>query len=87
MPDSLVGALYQIAATNRRDMAYGIWAILRNLGAIDLPKPAYDADDGTQIPLVYWQLTINLLQVTGNLRMLYIAAGRRLQDTPSWVPD
>lgn len=87
VPDSLVGALYQRAATNRRDMAYGIWAILRNLGATDLPKPAYDADDGTQIPLVYWQLTINLLQVTGNLRMLYIAAGRRLQGTPSWVPD
>ena len=85
--DTLVGALYQRAATNSRDMAYGIWAILPKIGASVLPKPAYDADDGTQIPLVYWQLTVSLLQVTGNSRILFIAATRRMQNTPSWVPD
>ncbi|OWY51408.1 HET-like protein [Alternaria alternata] len=85
--DTLVGALYQRAATNSKDMAYGIWAILPKIGASVLPKPAYDADDGTQIPLVYWQLTVSLLQMTGNSRILFIAATRRMQNTPSWVPD
>jgi hypothetical protein len=85
--DDLVGALYQRAASNRRDMAYGIWAILHKLGASSLPEPTYDADDETEIPLLYRQLTVNLLEVTKNLRILYIAAARRLQDTPSWVPD
>ncbi|KAB2104962.1 hypothetical protein AG0111_0g7193 [Alternaria gaisen] len=85
--DDLVGALYQRAASNRRNMAYGICAILHKFGASSLPEPTYDADAETEIPLVYRQLTVNLLEVTGNLRILYIAAARRLQDTAPWVPD
>lgn len=68
--DDLVGALYQRAASNRRDMAYGIWAILHKLGASSLPEPTYDADDETEIPLLYRQPTVNLLEVTKNLRIL-----------------
>jgi hypothetical protein len=51
-------------------MAYGIWAILHKLGASSLPEPTYDADDETEIPLLYRQPTVNLLEVTKNLRIL-----------------
>jgi len=85
--DDLVGALYQRAATDPRDMAYGIWAILRKRGASDLSEPMDDVAKEAQIPLLYRQLTIHLLLTTGNLRFLHIAAARRLPGTPSWIPD
>lgn len=85
--DDLVGALYRRAASDPRDMAYGIWAILRKLGASDLPLPTYDADSERQLPSIYRQLTVSLMQVTGNLRTLHVAAARGLPGTPSWVPD
>ncbi|CAN9419581.1 unnamed protein product [Alternaria alternata] len=79
--DSLVGALYQRAATNPRDMAYGIWAILPKLGATVLPKPAYDAADGTQIPLVYWQLTNTLFSHKGIFAFALHPRGVKTQAT------
>ena len=85
--DDLVGALYQRAATDPRDMAYGIWAILRKRGASDLSAPTYDVAKEAQIPLLYRQLTIHLIQTTSNLRFLHIAAARRLPGIPSWIPD
>lgn len=85
--DDLVGALYQRAATDPRDMAYGIWAVLRKRGASDLSAPEYDVAKERQIPLLYRQLTVHLIQTTGNLRFLHIAAARRLPGTPSWIPD
>jgi len=85
--DDLVGALYQRVATDPRDMAYGVWAILRKRGASDLSLPIYDVAKEAQIPLLYRQLTIHLIQATGNLRFLHIAAARRLPGSPSWIPD
>jgi len=85
--DDLVGALYQRAATDPRDMAYGIWAILRQRGASDLSEPRYDVAKERQIPLLYRQLTVHLIQTTRNLRFLHIAAARRLPGAPSWIPD
>jgi len=85
--DDLVGALYQRAATDPRDMAYGIWAVLRKRGASDLSAPTYDVAKEAQLPLLYRQLTIHLIQTTSNLRFLHIAAARRLPGTPSWIPD
>jgi hypothetical protein len=87
MSDDLVGALYRRAATDPRDIAYGIWAILRIRGASGLPEPTYDTDIESQIPLLYRQLTVHLMQVTNNLRILHVAAARRLPGAPSWVPD
>jgi hypothetical protein len=85
--DDLVGALYQRAASDPRDMAYGIWSILRIRGASDLIEPTYEPNKEEQIPKIYWRLTVCLLEITNNLRILNIAAARRLPGYPSWVPD
>lgn len=85
--DDLVGALYQRAATDPRDMAYGIWAILRKRGAQGLPDPTYENNKENQISVIYRQLTVHLTKVTSNLRFLHLAAATRLPKSPSWVPD
>jgi hypothetical protein len=81
--DDLVGGLYQRQATNPKDIAYGIWAILRMRGAKDLPEPDYRLHEGQ----IYWELTVHLMNITRNLRILHMAAAKGLSGTPSWVPD
>jgi hypothetical protein len=83
--DGLVGGLYRRYATNPMDMAYGVWAILKQRGAIDVQEPTYERD----INQTYWMLTVYLIQATTSLEILPLAAARGLPagGFPSWVPD
>ncbi|KAF1958336.1 hypothetical protein CC80DRAFT_29068 [Byssothecium circinans] len=81
--DDLMGGLYRRDATELKDMAYGLWAILHRKGATDLPEPLYDREIGQ----IYWTLTAQLIHTTKSLDFLFFAAVKRQPGVPSWVPD
>lgn len=71
--DNLSVGLYRRRASNPKDMAYGVWAVLQQRGAVDLPKP----DHGRETHEVYHHLTVQLLSIAKSLDVLYIAAATR----------
>lgn len=81
--DNLVNGLYERSAKDPKDMGYGMWAILQRRGATGLPSPTYTRDTG----VIYRQLTVSLIQITGSAEFLFLAAAQRQPGVPSWVPD
>lgn len=81
--DNLSKGLYERKSTDPKDMAYGMWAILKARGAPDLSTPSYQREVGD----IYKELTVNLIQLTGSLEFLFFAAAQRQPGLPSWVPD
>jgi hypothetical protein len=79
----LIDELYSRKATERKDMAYGVCAILQRLGATNLPAPDYSHTTGD----VYRRLTTCIMMATRSLDTLLLAAFQNLQEQPSWVPD
>jgi hypothetical protein len=78
-----ISGLYCRKYQNPKDMAYGVWAVLRKRGAIDLQEPTYTRD----LSQIYWTLTVHLVQVTGSLNLPPLAAARGQLGLSSWVPD
>lgn len=78
----LVG-LYSRTATNLKDMAFGMWAILERGGAVNLPAPNYSLDTGD----IYRIFAVQIAQITQSLDLLLLAAVRGVPGQPSWVPD
>ncbi|KAF2830115.1 hypothetical protein CC86DRAFT_379579 [Ophiobolus disseminans] len=81
--EEFTSGLYSRQATQPRDMALGMWAVLQKVSTSPLPRLDYQ---NTQAE-VYWVFTIHLIQVTQLLSMLYLAAAKSFSDLPSWVPD
>jgi hypothetical protein len=81
--EDLLEGLYIRKATNPKDMAYGMWSVLRILGVTDLQEPSYIMD----IEQIYHIFTVHLIKITRSLDFLPMAAAQGLPGTPSWVPD
>ena len=64
-------------------MAFGMWAVLKRLEAVDLPQPDYSQDTGS----LYWILATQMGRIGGSLDMLVLAAIQNVAGQPSWVPD
>ncbi|KAF7512785.1 hypothetical protein GJ744_000352 [Endocarpon pusillum] len=81
--EGFIFGLYYRTATNPKDMAYGMWAILGRGGVANLPTPNYSRDTGD----IYRILTVHLAQMTRSLDLLLLAAAQGVHGQPSWVPD
>jgi hypothetical protein len=75
--------LYSRVSTNPKDMAFGMWAILKKLGAVNLRDPDYSQDIGN----IYRTLAVQIVHLTQSLDPLFLAAIEGVADQPSWVPD
>jgi hypothetical protein len=83
MIEDIVVGLYSRTATEPKDMAFGVWAVLERGGAVNLPAPIYSHDTGD----VHRIFTIHLAHITQSLELLLLAAIRGVSGQPSWVPD
>jgi hypothetical protein len=81
--DRLVGGIYLRRAGDPKDMAYGMWAVLRKTGAVNLPEPTYTRE----LREITWTLTVHVIQTTHSLAFLPLAAAQGQPGVPSWVPD
>ena len=82
--EDLTSCLYARDAREPKDMAFGVWAVLQKK-AIDIPLPqiTYANDLGH----IYWTLSMELIQRTSSIQLLYWAASKGISGAPSWVPD
>ncbi|KAK4448397.1 heterokaryon incompatibility protein-domain-containing protein [Podospora aff. communis PSN243] len=78
----IVQALRERRASEPKDRAYALGAVLRNLG-INSPPPDYSKPLGQ----VYHELWLELLAFRPALVLLLVDTGKRLSGAPSWVPD
>lgn len=69
-PQSILGALYGRHAKERRDMAFGMWAILKQGGIVDLPSPKHSDEIGE----IYHMPTTSLNMLTQSSDILFFAA-------------
>lgn len=83
MIEDIVVGLYSRTATEPKDMAFGMWAVLERGGAVNLPAPIYSHDTGD----VYRIFAVHLAHITQSLELLLLAAIRGVSGQPSWVPD
>lgn len=81
--ETFVEALYSRNATVPKDMAFGMWAIIQQGSAIDLPAPNYSDSIGN----IYRVFTVRVIQFAHSLDSLALAAVKSSEDQPSWVPD
>jgi hypothetical protein len=81
--EELLIGLYSRTATDPKDMAFGMWAILEQEGTVNLPDPDYSHN----VAEIYRALTIHLAHITQSLDLLLLAAVRGVPGQPSWVPD
>ena len=81
--DSLVDALSSRKASVYQDKAFGIQSVLETLLRRELPVPDYSIPK----PQLYRRLTWDVLEATGSLQILHVAALHRVHPGPSWVPD
>jgi len=81
--EQFTAGLYSRTATERKDMAFGMWAVLERGGTANLPPPDYSHSKGD----IYRALTTSLWEATQSLDGLYLAALQGVAKQPSWVPD
>jgi len=81
--DDMVNAIYTRQATDPRDMAFGMWAVLEKRAATKLEVPDYSQDIGN----VYHSLAVYLIRMTSSLDPLLYAAAESYPNQPSWVPN
>ena len=79
----IISGIYRRESLDPRDKAYGMWSVLRQRGATNLPLPSYNREIGE----VHQTLAVQLIQTTRRLDALYLAAARGHHGYPSWVPD
>ncbi|KAK7976649.1 hypothetical protein PG989_015112 [Apiospora arundinis] len=75
--------LYHRNAKERRDMAFGMWAVLERGGALNLPAP----DASLDYPDIYRTFATHISQITQRADLILLAAIQGFDDQPSWVPD
>lgn len=82
--DDLTISLYTRRATNPKDMAFGLWAVLQQHVGSRTSTPRYTES----LARIYSSFSVELLKATGSLYFLVLAAAQKSQGrTPSWVPD
>ena len=82
--ENLINCLYLREASEPKDMAFGVWAVLQKKEA-DRPLPTISYTN--DLKHIYWTLTTELIQRTHSLQLLYLAPSKGMSDAPSWVPD
>ncbi|KAK8015199.1 hypothetical protein PG990_008495 [Apiospora arundinis] len=81
--ESFMIGLYHRNAKERRDMAFGMWAVLERGGALNLPAP----DASLSIADIYRTFATHISQITQRADLILLAAIQGFDDQPSWVPD
>lgn len=81
--NNFIDALYTRTATNPKDMAYGLWAVLEKQSSRKFEPPNYDYDVGR----IYRDFTIQVMTVTASVESLLYAASCSIDGQPSWIPD
>jgi hypothetical protein len=81
--DNLLLNLYLREATNPKDMAFGMWAVLEHQKASKLPAPDYSLDLGS----IYRTFSIDVYEANKSLQPLLFAAIKGIPGQPSWVAD
>lgn len=82
--ERLLETLTTRSATEHRDMSFGLQSIIDRLPQnINTPTVDYTFTKAK----VYEQLTIYLMQKLGVVQILELAAQKRCNGAPSWVPD
>ncbi len=81
--DDLIDGVYTREATNPKDMAFGLWAILERRSLSALPNVDYKKPKET----IYVEFSRLLLQITGSPHLLLIAGMNNMKGQPSWAPD
>ena len=79
----LMDAIYSQRATNPKDIAFGLEAVLSILMKRDLPPPDYSKP----LPDICREFTVHLFEATGALHPLLPAALTEYSGQPSWVLD
>lgn len=70
-------------ATEPKDMAFGIWAVLGRAGVANLPVPSYAQPIGD----IYRILSARVSHFTSSLHLLYLASLSWSSGQLSWVPN
>lgn len=81
--EALLTGLYSRQAKEPKDMAYGLWAVLKRSGTKGLPEPDYSIDTGD----IYKTFTTHVMRMTQSMDPLLLAALKGIEGQPSWVPD
>lgn len=81
--ESFTLALYSHSAQDPKDMAFGMWTVLKRGGKLSLPPPNAFLSLGH----LYRVFAIHLVHMTERLDLLHIAAVKGTINQPSWVPD
>jgi hypothetical protein len=81
--DDLIDSTYNRKATESKDMAFGLWAILQRRTRLPLPKVDYAESKEN----IYASFSRLLVQITGSPHLLLVAAINNMEGQPSWVPD
>ena len=81
--ENLIDTIYSRRATNPKDVAFGVRAVLELLLNRSLPPPDYSMS----LNDIYKELTIHILQQSSTLEVLIPAALTHQPFQPSWVPD
>jgi hypothetical protein len=81
--NSPIDALYSRIATNPKDMAFGMWAVLEKQSSVKFTAPNYACDTGE----IYRSFMIHVMRVTRSFDSLIYAAACPYPGQPSWVPD
>jgi hypothetical protein len=77
-------SLYSREASEPKDMAFGIWAVLQKKAVGNL-LPQITYADG--LSHIYWTLATQIIRQTSSIQLLYLAAAKGILGAPSWVPD
>ena len=80
---NVIAALRSRNATHNADKAFAVQPILRRLADIEILAPDYSLE----LKEIYKGLTIQVIQSTGSLKPLLLAAQHRFPQFLSWVPD
>lgn len=81
--EALLTGLYSRKAKEPKDMAYGMWAVLKQGGTKGLPEPDYSLSTGD----VFKTFTVHIMQMTQSIEPLLLSALKGMAGQPSWVPD
>lgn len=81
--DELLRGLYFREATNPKDMAFGLWGVVRQRMNIISPMPHYEENRNE----IYRKFATDFVQCTDRMDILLAAAIKGIPSQPSWVPD
>lgn len=79
----LLDGMYGRHAREPKDMAFGMWSILKRFSKQELPEVNHSDDIGTiyRTFASFWMITFK------SLDLLFLAAAKGVHGQPSWVPD